>query len=56
MDKCNLCNNDYFILSTNEYGQPDLQKCDECNHFKSDDEAKIYVFKYIFNNEDAEEC
>ena len=50
MCKCNLCDDNYFILSTNETGKPDVQKCDECNKFKSDDDAKLYVFMHIFND------
>ena len=51
MYKCNLSNDNYFILSNNEKGKPDLQKCDECNQFRCDDDAKLYVFKYIVNDD-----
>jgi|TARA_S200002703_G_scaffold19864_1_gene16120 hypothetical protein len=44
---CEECNDNHFLLSNDENGNDDLQKCDECNYFKSDDEAKQYVLKFI---------
>jgi len=44
---CSFCVGHGFILSNDELGNDDLQKCDECNDFKSDDDAKKYVLKYI---------
>ena len=42
---CHACDDNHFLLSNDENGNDDLQKCDECNYFKSDDEAKQYVLK-----------
>jgi hypothetical protein len=47
MSDCEICNDNFFILSNDEFGKNDLQKCDECNYFKSDDDAKNYVLKFI---------
>ena len=44
---CHACDDNHFLLSNDENGNDDLQKCDECNYFKSDDEAKQYVLKFI---------
>lgn len=44
---CETCKDLFFILSNDVNNRPDLQKCDECNFFKSDDDAKKYVLKFI---------
>ena len=44
---CEACNDNHFLLSNDEDGNPDLQRCDECKHFENDDEAKKYVLKFI---------
>jgi|TARA_R100000278_G_C5457248_1_gene159594 hypothetical protein len=44
---CEQCHNNHFLISNDENGNDDLQKCDECNHFKSDDEARAFVLKII---------
>ena len=47
VEYCETCNDNYFILSNDEEGNDDLQRCDECNYFESDDDAKNYVLKFI---------
>tara|TARA_B100000749_G_C18394665_1_gene451869 strand:- start:462 stop:710 length:249 start_codon:yes stop_codon:yes gene_type:complete len=38
-----------FVLSNNEAGNKDLQRCDACDVFADDEEAKQYVLDYITN-------
>ena len=45
--RCELCKDYGFILSNDADDKDDLQKCDDCNKFKSDEEAKDYVLKFI---------
>ena len=40
MKKCKTCNDKYFINSNDKDGNYEIQKCDDCNYFKSDKEAK----------------
>ena len=47
MAECELCKAYGFILSNDADDKDDLQKCDDCNKFKSDEEAKKFVLKYI---------
>ncbi len=42
-----MCHDMKFILSNDESGNPDLQRCDECDYFTSDDQAKAYVLEFI---------
>ena len=39
---CETCNNNYWILSCDSDNNDEIQKCDECNKFKTDNEALIY--------------
>jgi len=39
---CDTCNNNYFIFSNDKFGNDEIQKCDCCNIFQSDQEAKQY--------------
>ena len=48
---CEICNGMKFILSNDKNNKPDLQKCDDCNYFKTDQEAKDYVLKFILKEE-----
>ena len=41
--KCNTCNDKYFIISNDENWNDEIQKCDECNYFKTDEQAKNYM-------------
>jgi|7_EtaG_2_1085326.scaffolds.fasta_scaffold01146_24 hypothetical protein len=50
---CDICNGMKFILSNNEMGIRDLQRCDECNFFSDDSEAKAYVRTYIDNKKES---
>ena len=47
--ECENCNNQGFVLSNNEKEEKDLQKCDTCQTFVSDTEAKLFVLDYIKN-------
>ena len=47
MAECELCKDYGFVLSNDAEGKDDLQKCDWCNEFKSDEEAKKFVLKHI---------
>ena len=38
--KCETCNNKYFIISNNESWDNEIQKCDDCNYFKTDKQAQ----------------
>ena len=40
MNQCKICNDNYFILSNDEQGNDEIQKCDDCNYFKSDKQAQ----------------
>ena len=40
MIKCKACNDKGFIFTTNEAFEDDIQKCDECNIFKTDRDAQ----------------
>ena len=40
--KCKTCNDKYFIISNNENWDNEIQKCDECNYFKTDKQAQKY--------------
>ena len=53
---CNFCNDMRFFLSNNEEGFRDLQKCDECNVFESDSDAKAYVKTYILPTYERHVC
>ena len=47
--ECENCNNQGYVLSNNEKEEKDLQKCDTCQTFVSDCEAKLFVLDYIKN-------
>ena len=48
MKKCDTCNKLGYIFTYNDKNKKDeIQKCDECNIFKTDKHAEWYV---IFNN------
>lgn len=38
--KCEVCGNEGYIYSTNEQGQDEVQRCDECAVYQSDAEAQ----------------
>jgi len=38
--KCEMCGNDGYIHTTNEQGQDEVQRCDECAVYESDAEAQ----------------
>jgi uncharacterized Zn finger protein len=48
---CDTCGGMKFVLSNNEKGYRDLQRCDDCGGFESDLDAKKYVLTYIENTE-----
>ena len=37
---CEICEGEYFIVSNDEDGNEQIQKCDECNIFETDEEAQ----------------
>jgi hypothetical protein len=39
---CDTCNDAKYITASDEQGIPEIQKCDECNYFKSDKQAQLY--------------
>ena len=45
--ECEDCDNQGYVVSNNEKGERDLQKCDTCQTFVSDIEAKLFVLEYI---------
>lgn len=47
--KCINCNDKYFVKSNDEDGNDEIQKCDDCGHFSSDEEAQNYVREVIKN-------
>jgi len=47
MKECEVCRDYGFILSNDQDDKNDLQRCDTCNEFKSDEEAKQFVLKFI---------
>jgi len=53
MEECEVCRDYGFVLSNDEDGKNDLQRCDTCNEFESDEEAKQFVLKFINAKLDA---
>ena len=48
MNECDTCNKlGYFFTYNDKNKKDEIQKCDECNIFKTDKHAEWYV---IFNN------
>jgi len=43
---CEICEGEGFILSNDINGKDQVQKCDECNIFKTDTEAQQHVKDY----------
>lgn len=37
---CDTCEGEHFIVSNDEDGNEQVQKCDECNIFETDEEAQ----------------
>lgn len=50
--ECLDCENKGWILSNNEDWQDEIQKCDNCNVFKHDEEAQMFVHFLGFDDED----
>jgi len=46
---CLACNGLGCITSTNEIGDDELQRCDVCKVFKSDDDAKDFMISKLIN-------
>jgi len=42
---CETCNNDGWIISNDESWNTEIQRCDECQQFKSDEEAVEYLIE-----------
>ena len=47
---CSFCAGLGFILSNDEKGKQELQKCDTCHEYKSDKEAQEYVLQFLPKN------
>lgn len=47
--KCETCNNEYYINSFNtKTEKQEIQKCDDCNIYKSDEEIqKILILREL---------
>ena len=45
--ECEDCDNQGYVVSNNEKGERDLQKCDTCQTFVSDIEAKLFVLEEL---------
>ena len=41
--ECVECKGKGFVLSTNEQGYHEIQKCDSCSGFESDSDAQEYA-------------
>jgi len=48
--KCNTCNDKYFIISNDKNWNDEIQKCDECNYFKTDEQAKTIWKVRVIND------
>jgi phage FluMu protein Com len=46
---CESCNGIGIVHSNNEQNHAEIQKCDDCNIFKSDAEAQTYVKQLLLN-------
>ena len=51
MEECEVCRDYGFILSNDQDDKNDLQRCDTCNEFESDEQAKQFVLKFINKGE-----
>jgi len=49
--ECSDCNNQGWILSNNEDWNDEIQKCDNCNVFKYDEEARMFLHFLGFDDE-----
>ena len=45
--QCEACLGNGWVLSNNEAGYKDLQKCDECRIFEWDEDAKESALAYV---------
>ena len=44
--ECDVCDGDHFIVSNDEDGNEEVQKCDECNIFETDEDAKKHFNEF----------
>jgi hypothetical protein len=54
MRNCEDCDNKGWILSNDEDWNDEIQKCDNCNTFKHDEEAQMFVHFLGFDDEGEE--
>ena len=52
---CETCNNNGWVISNGESWNTEIQRCDECQQFKSDDEAVRHnaAADLVINNDAA---
>ncbi len=48
--KC-VCQGKGFVLSTNEQGYAEIQKCDDCQIFEDDSEVQTYIYHSLIEEE-----
>lgn len=44
--ECDTCEGEHFIVSNDEEGNEQVQKCDECNIFKTDEDAQHHYNEF----------
>lgn len=43
---CDVCDGEHFIVSNDEEGNEEVQKCDECNIFETDADAQKHYKEF----------
>lgn len=44
--ECDVCDGEHFIVSNDEEGNEEIQKCDECNIFETDADAQKHYKEF----------
>jgi len=44
--ECDTCEGEHFIVSNDEDGNEQIQKCDECNIFETDEDAQHHYNEF----------
>lgn len=44
--ECDVCDGEYFIVSNDEDGNEQVQKCDDCNIFETDADAQHHYNEF----------
>lgn len=45
-EDCEVCDGEHFIVSNDEDGNEQVQKCDECNIFETDEDAQKHFNEF----------